>query len=172
MDPLSVIDKLEINQGLFVTNLSGITKSETLFRPNPNHWCLLEIICHMVDEEKLDFRTRVLHCLKHPEIDPPAFDPLELVKSGNYMEQDFKTIVDNFSNARKVSIIKLRKLVNPKWQNGYFHKYAGRMTAHSMLNNWLAHDYLHLRQITKVKYEYLKSISQDINFKYAGKWVL
>ena len=172
MDPNSVIDKLEINQGIIAASLSSISKAETLFRPNPNHWCLLEIICHLVDEEKLDFRTRVLHCLQFPEVDPPSYDPVGLVISGKYIEQNFETKLNDFLAERKDSILQLRRLENPEWHNGYVHKYAGKMTALGLLNNWLAHDYLHLRQITKVKYEYLKSTSQDFNFEYAGKWVL
>jgi hypothetical protein len=35
--------------------------------------------------------------------------------------------------------------------------------------NWLAHDYLHIRQILRLKYEYLKSISEE-DLSYAGEW--
>ncbi len=43
------------------------------------------------------------------------------------------------------------------------------MTAKMFLSNWLAHDYLHIRQITKLKYDYLKQLTnEDLN--YAGNW--
>lgn len=34
-------------------------------------------------------------------------------------------------------------------------------------NNWLAHDYLHMRQI--IKYQYLKE-KTNIDLQYAGNW--
>jgi hypothetical protein len=37
------------------------------------------------------------------------------------------------------------------------------------LHNWLAHDYLHIRQIIRIKYDYLKKTSGEI-LLYAGEW--
>ena len=133
MDPNSVIDKLEINQGLFASYLSSLSKAETLFRPNADHWCLLEIICHLVDEAKFDFRTRVLLCLQKPELNPPPYDPVDLVTSEKYIDQDFETKVHDFVTERKESILQLRKLIEPEWQNGYIHKYHRRKHPHARL---------------------------------------
>ena len=38
-----------------------------------------------------------------------------------------------------------------------------------MLTNWLAHDYLHIRQIIKLKFDFLKDQS-DEHLSYAGEW--
>ncbi len=43
------------------------------------------------------------------------------------------------------------------------------MTAKMFLSNWLAHDYLHLRQILDLKFNYHKLLSGD-SLTYAGKW--
>jgi hypothetical protein len=43
------------------------------------------------------------------------------------------------------------------------------MTARSFLTNWLAHDYLHLRQILRIKHHYLKTESGE-SLSYAGAW--
>lgn len=167
-----IIDKLEDNLDVFRSMLQGLSQAEKLFRPHAKHWCLLEIICHLLDEEKFDFRVRVFHTLSSPEVPPPPFNPLEWVSEHDYMGQDFDKVLSAFIDERQRSIKKLRSLENPNWQSGYTHKTEGRLTANHYLNNWLAHDFLHLRQITKVKYEYLKSSTPEINFNYAGKWVL
>jgi hypothetical protein len=43
------------------------------------------------------------------------------------------------------------------------------MSARLFLHNWLAHDYLHIRQINRLKFAYLKAHS-DISLDYAGAW--
>ena len=35
--------------------------------------------------------------------------------------------------------------------------------------NWLAHDYLHIRQIIRLKFAYLQQLSKE-DLSYAGNW--
>ncbi|MEM6429633.1 MAG: hypothetical protein AAF708_10365 [Deinococcota bacterium] len=42
------------------------------------------------------------------------------------------------------------------------------MSAQFFLENWLAHDYLHMRQVVKLKYDYLTA--DGVNLIYAGTW--
>jgi hypothetical protein len=43
------------------------------------------------------------------------------------------------------------------------------MTAMLFLSNWLAHDYLHIRQIIKLKFDYLEKMTGE-GLSYAGDW--
>ena len=54
-----IIQQLENNQKVFQNLLTNKTKDLYLWRPKPEKWCLLEIVCHLLDEEKDDFRARV-----------------------------------------------------------------------------------------------------------------
>lgn len=101
---------------------------------------------------------------------PPAFNPEAWVQERNYMDKDYAKMVQKFLDERDSSVIWLRALPDPHWDNAYHHPTLGPRTAHMYLTNWLAHDYLHIRQITKLKYDYLKFISGD-DLQYAGNWV-
>ncbi|MGI8581244.1 MAG: hypothetical protein ACR2KX_03575, partial [Chitinophagaceae bacterium] len=70
---------------------------------------------------------------------------------------------------RDNSIAWLINLKNANWDNTYKHPLLGNITAGMFLSSWLAHDYLHIKQITKIKYEYFKKISGD-KVAYAGDW--
>ena len=171
MNTGDIIKKLDDNLKV-ISDLLLVEDGEIIFwRPNPNHWCLLEIICHLVDEESKDFRNRVLHLLEHPGVPPSSFDPSIWVIENKYLEQDYKTKIEEFVQERKNSISILSSLKNPKWENGYDHSKLGKLSAMFYLNNWLAHDYLHIRQITKVKYLFLLNSDSNINYDYAGTWV-
>ena len=43
------------------------------------------------------------------------------------------------------------------------------MSVKLFLSNWLAHDYLHIKQITRYRYNYLEE-KTAINLQYAGNW--
>jgi hypothetical protein len=45
----------------------------------------------------------------------------------------------------------------------------GRLSAGTFLSNWLAHDYLHIRQIIRLKYQYLQRQTRE-SLDYAGAW--
>jgi len=164
-----IFDSLEANQSIFQNLLLNQSEDAYLYRPHSEHWCLLEIVCHLYDEEKEDFRLRLKTILESPGIAPPPIDPEAWVKERKYIERNYEIMVHKFLDERTRSIEWLRSLNAPQWDNFYQHVTLGKLSAHLFISNWLAHDYLHIRQITRVKYTYLKSISKE-DVSYAGKW--
>jgi hypothetical protein len=164
-----IILHLENNRRVFQSLLADLEGEEYHFKPDPASWSILEILCHLVDEEKEDFRARVKNTLLTPEIQPPVLDPLGAVKARKYSKQVFAERLEAFLTERRISIKWLRSLQDPKWKNVYRHPTAGSLTAYDLLTNWLAHDYHHIRQINRRKYEYLRKKSK-VNLAYAGDW--
>ena len=169
MNYSKIFEELDINKYIFKGLLENINEAEYLWRPNPDKWCLLEIICHLRDEEVEDFRTRVRYVLETPELVLPPIDPVKWVKKRKYIEQNYKETLSDLLREREKSVDWLHSLTEPKWDNEYQHPKLGPMSAKLFLSNWLAHDYMHIRQILNLKFFYLKFISgEDLN--YAGKW--
>jgi hypothetical protein len=169
MNYTEVIRGLSGNRNVFKDLLLDLTEEIYLWKPNPEKWCLLEIVCHLYDEEREDFRARTRHVLETPAEPLPPIDPQGWVESRSYIQQNYRDKLNNFLTEREQSIKYLQTLSNPKWDNAYEHSKFGKMTAKMFLSNWLAHDYLHIRQITKLKYDYLKQLTnEDLN--YAGDW--
>ena len=164
-----IIAHLENNRRVFQSLLTDLESEEYHFKPDPASWSILEILCHLVDEEKEDFRARVKNTLLTPEVQPPTLDPVGAVKSRKYAKQVYVERLEAFLTERRISIKWLRSLQDPKWKNVYRHPTAGNLTAYDLLTNWLAHDYHHIRQINRRKYEYLRKKSK-VNLNYAGDW--
>jgi len=99
----------------------------------------------------------------------PSIAPEGWVIAYDYASQDYEKALANFLNERKSSIKWLRNLENPNWEQAYNHPVFGMVKAKMFLENWLAHDYLHIRQIVKVNYLYLRNSSNE-DFRYAGDW--
>ncbi len=164
-----IIEELARNRAVFKGLLSGLTDKEYLWKRLPEKWSLLEIICHLYDEEREDFRARTRHVLEKPEELLPSIDPQGWVQERAYNQQDFSETLDKFLKERQQSIVWLKSLKSPKWDNAYSHPKFGQMTAKMFLSNWLAHDYLHIRQILNLKFEYLQQHTGE-TLTYAGTW--
>jgi DinB superfamily len=169
MDTTYIIRELQRNKFVFKELLQNLDDNLILWKPIPQKWCLLEIVCHLLDEECEDFRARLKSTLENPEQPFDLIDPVEWVKTRNYYEKDFRSELTEFFNERENSINFLEGLSEPKWENFYEHPKFGNMTAKLFFTNWLAHDYLHIRQILKIKFDYL-SATTDEKLNYAGDW--
>ncbi len=86
MDYQEIVLKLRKNREVFKELLHEVPEDEYLWKTNPDQWCLLEVVCHLYDEEREDFRTRLRYVLETPQKAPPAFDTLVLQGNctGNY----------------------------------------------------------------------------------------
>src|SRR5688572_1400180 len=165
-----LIQQLEVNQKIFLGLLTTVAKEEITWKPAEDKWCLLEIVCHLYDEEREDLRARLKHVLENPKESLPSIDPVGWVTSRNYMAKEYETAVADFLNERKQSIQWLHSLQSPDWKSAYVHHKFGPMSAEMFLANWVAHDYLHVRQIIRTKYQYLKQTTPEVTLLYAGEW--
>jgi hypothetical protein len=164
------IQAFSANQNIFKDLFLCLNEEQIRWKQNEEKWCPLEIVCHLYDEETEDFRVRIKHVFKTPEKAPPPISPKKWVTERAYMQQDFQLKLENFLKERTQSIDWLKTLENPPWDNTYHHKSFGPMSASYFLSNWLAHDYLHIKQLLRLQYDYLHFISSN-SLEYAGKWI-
>lgn len=169
MNTSYIFNQLEQHKEVLPALLTTETAEAHLWKASPDQWCLLEVACHLVDEEIDDFRTRVKTALA-PDIYPfIPIDPVGWVSAHNYMKQDYQQKVTVWVAEREKSLSWLKSLGQPDWNSAFIHDQLGPMTAGKILANWLAHDYMHIRQILRIKHAYLAETSgQDLS--YAGPW--
>jgi hypothetical protein len=66
MTPEKIFEELQRNKIVFQELLNNIPGESILWSQNPEKWSLLEVVCHLFDEEREDFRTRVKCVLEDP----------------------------------------------------------------------------------------------------------
>ena len=168
---ITIIDQMDHHQAVFAGLLQNIPTAKQAWKPDTEQWSLLEIVCHLHDIEGEDFRIRVQYVLEDPQKMLPSIHPTTWPVERNYLGQNFEQKVAGFLVERRKSINWLRSLPQPNWDNTYQHPDYGPMSAALFLANWLAHDQLHIRQINRIKYLFLKAHADDsVNFDYAGNW--
>jgi hypothetical protein len=154
----------EIIRGL----VSGIPGAEARWKPSPEKWSILEVVNHLDDEEREDFRQRLDLVLHRPGEPWPGIDPQGWVTSRRYADRDPVESLDRFLRERERSVAWLDGLGAPAWDNRREHPIAGTLRAGDLLHSWLAHDFLHIRQIARLRYEYVSHLAAPYSTKYAG----
>ena len=165
-----ITEKLETNALTFKGLLENISEEQTHWKASSEKWSLLEIVNHLYDEEREDFRQRIKNIFEDPKKEWAPIAPAEWVTKREYAKRDMKTSLNNFIEERKKSIDWLKSLKSPNWKAIHTHPKLGEMSAEKLLANWLAHDYLHIRQITFMQWCYLSEIAPSIKLDYAGNW--
>lgn len=164
------IDRLRANSAIIRALVHGVSAEQALWRPDPAHWSIVEVINHLADEEKEDFRVRIDYTLhRYGEAWPPI-DPTGWVSERRYAERSLQESLDRFLHNRADSISWLSGLEAPDWSLGVDRPNGGRLTAGDLLASWVAHDFNHIRQLNRLHRAYFLERVAPFAGDYAGPW--
>ena len=163
------IKRFSNNRAVFESLLRDVSSDQARWKPSPDKWSMLEVINHLYDEEREDFRQRLELTLANPAQSWPPIDPRGWVVNRGYNERELDTSLNNFLAERENSLTWLQQLSNPNWENSNEGP-NGRLAAGDLLASWLAHDFLHIRQLTRLHWQYLGASAQPYQTTYAGPW--
>jgi hypothetical protein len=169
MNAPALIDRLERFGPALASVVAGVPDEQARWKPPSGAWSILEIVCHLGDEEVEDFRARLFSTMEDPTRKWPLTDPESWARDRRYNEQDLAAATSRFVEERRRTVELLRALKDPDWTKAYIHPRVGPVPAGELLTSWPAHDALHLRQIAKRLFELS---ARDGGFKttYAGEW--
>ncbi len=147
-----------------------VATEDARWRPVDGGWSILEIVCHLGDEEVADFRMRLESTLRDPSEAWRANDPEAWAIERRYNEGELAKAVERFVVQRRKSIAWLRGLKEPDWSRAYEHPKFGPIRAGDILVSWAAHDALHLRQLAKRMFQIAQRDGTPYTTDYAGDW--
>ena len=168
MDHKQIIAHLGVNSDVFKHLFMNLSDEKARWKPGLDKWSLLEVINHLYDEEREDFRKRLMLVLSDSAAPWPPIDPERWVFERGYNERDVKASLDNFFGERTYSLGWLNELSSPDWQAIHHHPQMGPMSAEQLLANWLAHDLFHIRQVNDLHFAYLSKQVVPMSLDYSG----
>ncbi|MCH7494301.1 DinB family protein [bacterium] len=116
-------------------------------RETPERWSPLEIVRHLLDEEREDFLPRAKAAVAGGEF-PSRINPQAWVTERAYNEADPQETMAAFAAEREASCEWLRTLAPANLGKTLTAKDGFAMKAGDFVAAWRIHDLLHLRQIT------------------------
>ena len=150
--------------------MDGVSMEQSRWKPAPVRWSLMEVLGHLRDEEREDFR-QALHVILERPADPwPSIDPFGWVESRSYNAGDPDETLEAFLTERRRSLEWLASLHDTDWGAVHTGKGPGDliMKAGDVLASWAAHDLWHIRQIVDLQREYLEIALDPYSTRYAG----
>jgi hypothetical protein len=168
MEHQQIIEHLTVNGEIFKYLFENLSDEQARWKPDADRWSLLEVVNHLYDEEREDFRKRLSLVLSNPDAPWPAIDPEGWVLQRGYNQKSFKESLHNFFGERANSLTWLHSLDTPDWQATHRHPKMGPMSAELLLANWLAHDLFHIRQINDLHFAYLTRLVEPVPLGYSG----
>jgi hypothetical protein len=150
--------------------IESISAEKAQWKPDPETWSLQEVIEHLYNEERIDFRKH----LKEMFSEPPQ-------PWGKYNSADYVTVkscrqaLEGFLTEREASIAWLKGLRSPDWDVATQASFGPEaevlvLRAGDVLTSWVAHDFLHLRQVNELLYAWNERQAAPYSVQYAGGW--
>jgi hypothetical protein len=149
--------------------VAGVTKAEARYKPSIKTWSILEVVNHLYDEERFDFRVKLDIILNRPEQDWPPIAPKLWVTTHKYNTRDLQTSLDDYLRERRRSLRWLRSLGKVDW-NASYSRDRRTMRAGDMFAAWVAHDGLHIRQLNELHRLLVERAAKPYRLGYAGEW--
>jgi hypothetical protein len=165
-----IIRQLTGNAEAMRALVQTISDGQARWKPNSETWCMKEVMEHVYNEERSDFRKHLKEMLS----DPPQ-------PWGEWRHDDYVSVagcreaLEGFLVKREASIAWLTALESPDWDVTSQAPFgpAGDMlvfSAGDVLVSWVAHDFLHLRQMIELLYAWQEEQASPYSVEYAGGW--
>ena len=170
MDVRYCLGQLSANAVAIQHLVGRVQNDEARWKPSAEDWSIVEVINHLVDEEREDFRTRLQHLVSGSTQPWPLIAPQQWVVERAYNQRDLHESVENYMRERESSLDWLARLDDVDWGTCYRHPPSDGLSAGDLLVSWAAHDVLHLRQVVELKWAYGRTRCAPYSPRYAGEW--
>ena len=158
-----LITRMNANAQTIRQLVSGFSVEQAQWKPDSDTWSVVEVMNHLYDEERADFRARLLRAWELP--------PMGADFTGDfpYDAQDITAALAAFLTEREQSLAWLKTLNNPAWDIVVqIHDFE--ITTGQVMASWAAHDILHMRQLVELHYAQMQRQTDPYLVRYAGEW--
>jgi len=159
----AVISRLSANAEAVRALMQSISGGQAQWKPRPETWSVKEVMEHVYNEERMDFRQHLKMMLEAT----PA--PVQYAAVENH-----RLALDGFLTEREASVTWLKSLTGSDWSITMELHFGESETlvisAAEMLLSWVEHDFLHLRQMIELHHAWNEKQASPGSLKYAGGW--
>lgn len=169
MNDKKAIAHLRENSEIIRIMVQDVADETARYKPDADSWSILEVINHLYDEEREDFRAHLDQILHRPDEPWLRIDPQGWVTERGYNGRSLPDSLANFLRERQRSLDWLEELETPDWEAVHTTPW-GQISAGDMMASWVAHDLLHMRQLVELKWATTLPDLAPHQVDYAGDW--
>ncbi len=148
--------------------LADVSYDQARWKPDPERWSILEVINHLYDEEREDFREHLDMILHRPGDDWHPIQPFEWITEREYNVRDLASSLQSFLAERQASLTWLDGLGTPDWDRSIPAPWGGQLRAGDMAASWVVHGQWHIEQLIRLRRDYTIEQVKPYSVEYAG----
>lgn len=170
IDLQGIIRRLSDNAQAIHALVVAIPAEQAEWKPNASAWCMQQVMEHLYNEERIDFRKHLKELFSIPPQPWNHWHTAEYIPVAHCDEA-----LDLFLAERQASLEWLEALSAPKWSAEVRTSFGPEneelaLRAGDLLFSWVAHDFLHIRQINELLYAWIERQAAPYSLRYAGGW--
>jgi hypothetical protein len=139
-----LIDILRIDMDRWRALASGLDRELLATPPAPGEWSALQCLGHAADTESVVFGARV-RAIKNGRPELPSYDP-DVQGTPVTGETDPLDLVERLTMQRRDNLALLASVAEEDLDRSARHLELGQVTLRELLNEWAAHDLMHVVQ--------------------------
>jgi len=168
IDIEEIVRQLTVNAETIRVLVQEIPDEQAQWQPSPETWSVAQVMEHLYNEERIDFRQHLKEMLHDPPQPWGAFHDEYIPMKSRHQA------LDAFLAERKASIAWLEALGSTDWDltiQATFVDETITLSAGDILVSWVDHDWAHLRQMIKLLHARLEKETAPYSTMYgAGSW--
>jgi len=137
-------DILRIDTDRWRALATGLDRDLLSRRPAAGEWSALECLAHAADTEATVFTARI-RAIRDGRPDLPAYDP-DTQGTPVTAETDPGALAERLATQRRDSLALLATVTEAELDRTSQHRELGPVTLRELLNEWAAHDLMHVVQ--------------------------
>jgi hypothetical protein len=169
MDYQALRETLAAQMDLIRGLVADLPDEEVRWKPAPDRWSVLEVVNHLLDEERHDFRVRLDILLRQSGEPWPEIRPMEWVTERDYNGREPATSLGAFLDERQASLAWLDSLSVLDWERGEAAPWGGVFHAGDMFAAWVFHGELHMQQLVRLRQDITARRAEPYSVTYAGE---
>jgi len=162
--------RLTANAAAIRALVETISAEQADWKPDADTWSMKEVMEHVYNEERVDFRRHLREIFSDPPLAWGAGEPREWLKIDTCLQG-----LESFLIERQFSLAWLFALETPDWDRSLEASFGPEnekmvLRAGDVLLSWVEHDILHMRQMIELHHAWNEHQSPPYSLQYAGGW--
>jgi len=142
----AILSQMAATPAALATLFGHLAQKNLKVRPAADEWSLTEIFCHLRDVECDVNLPRLAMLNREPDPFLAAQDTDLWAEQRDYLHQDGKQALSEFTHARMQALDRIRLLDAPGWDRITRHAIFGQTTVQELFGFVATHDRLHIQQ--------------------------
>ena len=165
-----IIQQLRDNADIIRALVHSLSDEQDQWKPDSETWSMKEVMEHFYNEERIDFRKHLKEMFSNPPQPWGDFNQDEYISVENCQQA-----LESFLVERDDSLAWLETIEAPSWDVTSQMSFGPNgdvltLSAGDVLVSWVAHDFLHIRQINELLYAWHAQQVSPYSVQYAGGW--